>query len=129
MHLLFYFSCTASVVYDILASEDLFDGNVYLQPPKEGLNSDEGSDSDTTTFNSNQILTKTTNQQTIQPHCGISNSNQQMWNYCVRSGLKMRVLAELHVYVSNLILFMMSSVVVDKTCGLGETVALTLWKM
>ena len=38
----------------------------------------------------------------------------------------MRVLAELHVYVSNLILFMMSSVVVDKTCVLGETVALTL---
>lgn len=46
MHLLFYFSCSASVVYDILASEDLFDGNVYLQPPKEGLNSDEVSDSE-----------------------------------------------------------------------------------
>ena len=43
---LFHFSYSASDVYDIAELENFFDAEVYLQPPNDGLKSDEGSDSE-----------------------------------------------------------------------------------
>ena len=46
IHFLFHISYTASEVYDILESENLFDAEEYLQSPNDGLNSKEDSDSE-----------------------------------------------------------------------------------
>ena len=43
---MFHFKCTASKAYEILETENFFDVGVYLQPPKNDLNSDEDSDSE-----------------------------------------------------------------------------------
>ena len=44
-YFLFYFNYTASKVSEILESENFLDAEVYLQPPNDGLNSDDDSDS------------------------------------------------------------------------------------
>ena len=43
---MFYFGYIACEIYDILESENFFVAEVYLQPPNDGLNSDEDSDSE-----------------------------------------------------------------------------------
>ena len=44
-YFLFYFNYTASKVSEILESENFLDAEVYLQPPNDGRNSDDDSDS------------------------------------------------------------------------------------